>query len=66
MIYAVFIAIYSSVLWSVFANTEMGWLSHIFSLIVVVCSCVAMSKYDLLVKRIIALENKIKEREGTE
>ncbi len=57
MIVSLYIAMFTCIIWSMFANTELGWISWIFSGIVFVCEIISMTKYSDLLQRITELEN---------
>lgn len=56
MIIAVFISMYTFLIWGMVANTEIGWISWILSLIIIVCQAIALAKYEQLLQRIENLE----------
>jgi hypothetical protein len=56
MIFAIYVAMLTCVLWGSFAHTELGWLSWIFSAIVCALNTFAEIKYYRLLQRIEKLE----------
>ena len=60
MISSIYFAIFTAVVWSMFANTELGWLSYVFSPSILVCFVIAESKYARLKQRLDDIEKRMK------